>query len=273
MPVIIVDRGKCKKDKLCILECPMKIIAMNKNNGFPETIENAETLCLDCGHCVAICPHDALSLTTMKSNECESITHEWNPGINVIENYFKSRRSIRQFKEHPVEKEKLVKLLEIASYAPTGHNSRTVEYIVYTHKEEIKKIVQHVIDWMNEMIIKSQDIAGAMHFDMITKAWEEGVDVITHNAPVMIIAHGKKSNPNTPTSCTIALSHIELIAPALKLGCCWAGYISWCAMVYQPLKKFLMLPEGNTVYGTMLLGYPKVRYYRIPKRKSPVEWR
>ncbi|GAB4221504.1 MAG: nitroreductase family protein [Spirochaetota bacterium] len=272
MPAIIVDKEKCKKDKLCVMECPMKIISVD-DSGIPQTLNTAESMCIECGHCVAVCPHGALSLPMLRAEECQDIHHQWNPGVKIIENYFKARRSIRRFKKDIVKKEDLMKLLEITAYAPTGHNSRTVEYIVYTQKEEIHALVQHVIDWMHTIIINFPEIAKSMHFDMITRAWEDGIDTVTHSAPVIIVAHGKKSNPNTPTSCTIALAHLELIAPSLGLGCCWAGYFSWCAMVYHPLKKALQIPDGNNVYGTMLVGYPLVRYYRIPKREAHVDWR
>jgi nitroreductase len=246
---------------------------LNSDTGIPETVHNAENMCLDCGHCIAVCPYGALSLTSMKVEECQSISQNFNPGIEIIEYYFKSRRSIRRFKNKTVEKEKLEKLLDITAYAPTGHNSRTVEFIVYTQKEEIKKLTEHVIDWMQLMISSSPDIGKSMHFDMITKAWASGVDVVMHNAPVVIVAHGNKNNPNTPTSCTIALAHLELIAQAFGLWCCWAGYFTWCAMAYPPLREALSIPDDNGIYGTILTGYPIAKYYRIPKRKALVEWR
>ncbi len=45
-------------------------------------------------------------------------------------------------------------------------------------------------------------------------------------------------------------------------------------MQYAPLCQALGLPEQNEVYGAMLIGYPKYRYYRIPVRKEPpITWR
>ncbi|HQQ51280.1 MAG TPA: nitroreductase family protein, partial [Spirochaetota bacterium] len=135
MSAVIIDTDKCKKDKLCVLECPMKIITLNSDTGIPETVHNAENMCLNCGHCIAVCPYGALSLTSMKVEECHSVAPNWNPGIETIGNYFKARRSIRRFKNKTVEKEILEKLIEITAYAPTGHNSRTVEYLIFTDKE------------------------------------------------------------------------------------------------------------------------------------------
>jgi len=273
MPLFTVDKTKCKKDRLCVMECPMQIIMMKKDAEVPEPAPFADAICINCGHCVAVCPTGALSLKTMKAEDCETVAENWNPGADVIENYFKARRSIRRFRKDPVEKETLERLMDITTYAPSGHNSRPVEWIIYSDREKIKALATHVIDWMNTMKETSPETAKAMHFDMITKAWEAGVDVVTYNSPVIMIAHGKKSNLQTASGCTIALAHLELAAPSLGLGTCWAGFFTWCAMVYAPLREALNIPAGNVVQGTMLAGYPLFKYYRVPKRDSVIEWR
>jgi nitroreductase len=76
------------------------------------------------------------------------------------------------------------------------------------------------------------------------------------------------------TTCTIALSHLELAATGLTLGACWAGYFNAAARNYPPMREALNLPKGHICQGAMLLGFPKYPYYRIPERKAPViTWR
>ena len=53
---------------------------------------------------------------------------------------FLSRRSIRKYKDIPVEKEKLDELLKVAIVAPTGHNARACEFIVFENSEDVKKL-------------------------------------------------------------------------------------------------------------------------------------
>ena len=55
-----VDYSKCNQDALCALECPAKIIEMDDKG--PMVIEGTEDTCIQCGHCVAICPEAALTL-------------------------------------------------------------------------------------------------------------------------------------------------------------------------------------------------------------------
>jgi nitroreductase len=68
-------------------------------------------------------------------------------------------------------------------------------------------------------------------------------------------------------------SFLDLSAPSLGLGSCWNGYFNRAAMSWEPLQKALGFPEGITNYGTMMLGYPKYQYYRMPNRNIPrVTW-
>ena len=272
MSLFTVDSAKCKKDGFCVMECPMAIITMKDKNSAPEPAKGREKLCLNCGHCVAVCPTGAFSLQTMKSEECEAIGDNWNPGYEVIDHFLKTRRAVRKFKKDPVEKDKLLKLVNMATYAPSGHNGRPVEWTVISERETVKMIAESVVDWMKDMIEKKPDMANMYHFDIIIKAWNAGYDSITWGAPGLVIAHGLKTDILAGTGCTIALSHADIAAPSLGLGCCWGGFISWCAMTWKPLKEKINLPEEHALFGCLLTGYPLLKYYRVPKRKTVVHW-
>ncbi len=273
MPLFYVDPKKCIKDSLCVIDCPMQIITINKETGIPEPSAHAEKICIDCGHCVAICPTGAFSLKTLSPIDCEKTAKNWNPGKEVIGNYLKARRTIRKFKEDPVEEAKIEELIKVASYAPTGHNSRTAEWMVINGRDRIRDFAEEVVMWMKDMETSSPDIAKMMHFNMMTKAWEYNIDVVTHSCPTVIISHGLKLNPITPQSCIIAMSHLEIAAPSFGLGCCWGGFFTWCATSWKPMREKLKLPENHNIYGTMLMGYPKYRYARLPKREAKIIWK
>ena len=48
----------------------------------------------------------------------------------------KTRRSIRKYKNIPVEKKIIDELLKVAIVAPTGHNARACEFIVFENEKE-----------------------------------------------------------------------------------------------------------------------------------------
>jgi len=121
---------------------------------------------------------------------------------------------------------------------------------------------------MRYMIKEQPEIAKAMHLDLVVGAWDVGVDTVCRDAPHVVITYGHKMNPMAPAACTIAMTTLELAAPSLGLGSCWAGYFQIAAMHYPPMKEALGLPENHVCHCAMMLGYPKYRYHRMPPRNE-----
>ena len=60
MGLITIDQSKCKKDGVCVRECPFSLIRLSAASGFPEMVPDGEVVCTSCGHCTTVCPHAAL---------------------------------------------------------------------------------------------------------------------------------------------------------------------------------------------------------------------
>jgi len=273
MPLFEVDPDKCNRDGICVDECPIKIIALKDKDSVPKPVKGAEQLCIHCGHCVAVCPTGALSHQRMRPEDCPPVKKEWRLGPEQAEHFLRSRRSIRTYKDKPVDRETLSRLIEIASHAPSGHNTQPVHWHVVHDRQILQKQIGLVVDWMRDMIKKQPEIAGMMHLDMVVAAWEMGMDTVCRGAPHVIVAHGHKDHPMAADSCVIALAYLELAAPSLGLGSCWAGFYNTAARYWPDLKAAIGLPEGHVSYGAVMVGYPKYRYHRLPLRNKPqVTW-
>jgi nitroreductase len=73
---------------------------------------------------------------------------------------------------------------------------------------------------------------------------------------------------------TIALTFLDLAAPTVGLGACWAGFFMMAAAQSPQLQELLALPEGHACCGALMIGYPKYAYHRLPTRKEPaISWR
>ncbi len=123
MTRLIVDEIRCKKDAICVNECPMAIIRLNDGKGFPELMPGGDRVCLRCGHCVAVCPHGALSHSEIPIEACPEIEKDLVIDERQAVQFLRSRRSIRFFKEEPPDQETLERLIRIARYAPTAGNA------------------------------------------------------------------------------------------------------------------------------------------------------
>ena len=273
MDLFSVDEKLCKKDGICAAECPLAIIDFQDKEKTPRPFAHSESLCINCGHCVSVCPQGALTHKNLTPQDCYPVDKELLLGVEQSEHFLRYRRSIRNYKSKAVEKTKIEKLIHIASHAPSGHNTQPVHWQVINGKEKVTELSSHVIDWMKDVLKTHPELAKMMHLDMITAAWEMGFDVVSRKAPALILVNGGIKDPYADSACKIAISYLDLSAPSLGLGSCWNGYFNKAAMSWEPLQKALGFPEGITNYGTMMLGYPKFQYYRMPNRNTPrVTW-
>ncbi len=149
---LIVDETRCKKDGICVDVCPNKVIALGDENGFPRLVPGLEMLCILCGHCIAVCPHGAMSHSMIPVEACTPIKKELVVSEQQTAQLLRTRRSIRVYKNTPVEKDVIEKLIEIACYAPTGGNRQMVRWIAVADKEKIHELSGLTIDWMRHKL-------------------------------------------------------------------------------------------------------------------------
>ncbi len=273
MGLLKVDESRCKKDGICSQECPGGLIRINSKTGYPGIIKGGDKACIRCGHCVVVCPNDAMTHQDIAIDDCPPIQKKFFLNAEQVELFLRSRRSIRVFRGTPVEKEKLQQLVEMARYAPTGHNAGAIDWIVYTKVEEVKTFVALTVDWMRDIAKKQPEMAKNMGMTKMIKDWDNGVDSILRGAVNLIVTQSADGAITGKQDCDIALSYLELAAVPLGLGTCWAGLLTMAAKSYAPLKEAMRLAEGQYYYA-MMVGYPKFKYSRLPMRKEPhIIWR
>jgi ferredoxin len=119
----MVNQDKCNMCGICVHECPTGIIEIMDSEEFPVWVEGGEERCFKCGHCMAVCPLAAIGIETMVPQDCALVKKELLLSPGQAEHYLKTRRSIRVYKKEPVPQDTLAKLIDIASYAASGHNT------------------------------------------------------------------------------------------------------------------------------------------------------
>jgi nitroreductase/NAD-dependent dihydropyrimidine dehydrogenase PreA subunit len=274
MGFLTVDRETCRKDGVCSRDCPMAVIRLQDGDGYPEMVSGGEQICIRCGHCVAVCPNGALSHEKIPLEACPLIKKELVLGEEQAVQFLRSRRSIRTFKDKPVEREKIQRLIEIARYAPTGSNSQLVEWVVYTDKEKVKKLGELTVSWMRQELEEHPDNPPFPYAGLIVAGWDAGLDTVTRDAPAVIVASAPRKAGSGLVDLSLALSYLELAAPTMGLGTCWAGLLQRGLCRWQPLKDTVGLAEEHIHFYPMMLGYPKAKYFRLPERKPPkITWR
>jgi len=269
MALLTIDESTCNRDGICAAVCPTGIIDFSKGE-VPRLADNAQEYCIACGHCVAVCPTASISHEKMAAGQCPPIRPELQLTAEQCEQFLRSRRSIRRYADKPVDRSKIQKIIEIASHAPSGHNSQSVQWRVIDSRPRIEMLAGTVIEWMRWMMANQPEAAAALHMARAAERWEAGSDVILRDAPVLVAAHAPKDDRRAPPACTIALAYMELAAVPMGLGACWAGYLWAASQGFPATVEALDLPSGHRCFGALMVGYPRFSYQRLPLRNQPV---
>ncbi len=273
MSLFTIDADKCRHDGICAAVCPLRLILPADKEHLPQAITGAQDLCINCGHCAAACPHGALELAAMPLARFGAIRPELKISPAQAEQFLRARRSIRNFKPEELPRETLQHLIEVARYAPSGHNVQPVEWLVISGREKLMELAAQVVAWMEAVIQSGDPLASLMHLERVVEFWRQGRDPILRGAPHLVMVHAAKAERTAPQACTLAIGFLDLAAQANQLGACWAGFFNLAGMVYPPLKKALGLPEGHIPHGSLMLGRPAETYWRIPDRKpASITW-
>ena len=249
-------------------------------------------ICNICGHCVAICPEDALIHKDMPIEKFENLP------VTIIQpenmrNFLLSRRSVRVFQEKPVPKELIEQLIEVGIHAGTSSNGQSENFNVIQNRNLLSELEKMVIDVLWNSGIKylgssiGQKLA-KMKFgeEMLRQATpyyhimrhrrenNELAGMIFRNAPVVMVIHGLRANFMAHANCSIATRNMEIMAKSMGLGTCWVGYLSLAAhFAKKKIERYLEIPDDHSIYGAILVGYPKFKYRKIiPRKEREVRW-
>jgi nitroreductase/NAD-dependent dihydropyrimidine dehydrogenase PreA subunit len=278
---------------LCAEVCPMKIMRKEDSK---EISFRADRLvfCIKCGQCMAICPTKSIFVEGLSYSKDFFELSESRTADPTYFDMITTRRAIRSFQDKPVPKELLEKVVQAITFAPPGFTPIKTEIVVVQDTAVIRKALPYMVE-VYDYLVKAMNnpIARIIIRRKVGKAkfntikhhvvplmknrlpeLKKGVeDTITRHAPAMIVFHADKNAENYEADLYIALTYGFLAAHALGLGASAMDLIPPAIQNNQELRKLFLIPEGNVVAASMILGYPKYRYLRGIKRElKSVAW-
>jgi len=150
----------------------------------------------------------------------------------------KHRKSVRNFLDKPVEREKIMLCLEAARLAPSTSNSQPWRFIVVDDKQLKKKLCDAAF--------------GGLYF----------INSFCKTAPVIVVIISEKSNFLTRIGgmfrgikyylidIGVTGEHFVLQAEELGLGTCWIGWFN-----ERAVKSVLNVPQNKKIDILIALGY------------------
>jgi nitroreductase/NAD-dependent dihydropyrimidine dehydrogenase PreA subunit len=273
MPELNVNDSICTRCGLCAKVCPTGIVRI-PDGQTPRYVGDGVGRCISCGHCEAVCPVGALTLfdTQLTLVRYGQVNAEVDP--ERLSAYLRMRRSVRNYRDTPVERTLIDRLMDLVRYAPSSSNSQTVRWLIIYNTAELRRLTGLAVDWMRSVAASDAPITTYFDFADIIQAWDHGDDPVCRHAPHLVVAYSHKDTIAARTDAIIALSHLDIIAPSLGLGSCWGGFFQMAASQWQPLQEALDLPVDHVSIYAMMLGFPQFPYQRTPKRNPlTVTWR
>ena len=265
MALFTIDRSLCRRDGLCVAVCPASLVRLDED-GYPVPLAGKEQHCIRCGHCAAVCPSGALTHSLMPPETFLKARRA--PEAETIAAWLKARRSVRLYKDKPVPLELIERALDIARYAPSGHNTQSVEWLVVADRAGVEAVNALVMHWSRAEVAAKSELAKKLNLAGALRAFAHGRDVVCRGAPALALAHGPAEGITPREDGVIAVAWLELAARAVGLASCFAGYVLFAARAYAPLAEALGMGPDRTVYGAAMLGYPALRYRLIPPRDA-----
>jgi nitroreductase/ferredoxin len=284
MVEIKVDLEKCTGCGACVDVCNVTHVYKMQEM---KAIVSAERRCWQCGQCVAVCPVDAIEHSSFPLEDCPPIAKYSGEEIARMDAIMQSRRSVRVFKNKPVERSVIEDLVKKANGAPSAKNRQAVDWIAIDDPAKIADLRAKTIAVLGaaakELRVKAENesfdealqrehLMYAKSLEFLQRREDRSEDALFYDAPVLLMAHVPEGEFGEADA-VYAGYGLMLAAHLQGLGSCQIGYFSVALEHDKSLQNEVGVPEGREVKLAMIIGYQKYRHRReIPRRAPDVKW-
>ena len=254
---------------MCLRECIDGALVEKEGRIVP-----GEGHCMACGHCLAVCPVRAVSLSpeALSRGHREDDILEYDPeqfGLDPerLLKAVKFGRSIRHYLPQPVEEEKILQIIEAGRYTATAANFQDVSYIVLRDKlPQAQKAAMRKFRFLAGLAAK---VGRVVPLPIDADKWSRFPDdFLFHGAPVAILTVSRN-----PIDASLVAANMKLQAEALGLGVLHCGFFAGLASFSPELKRIIGLPRWQKVINCLCIGYPAVRFHRtVTRNPARIIW-
>lgn len=153
----------------------------------------------------------------------------------------KTRRSIRKYADKPVEKDKLLKILEAARLSPSASNNQPWHFVVISDKAIVESLLPA---YTREWFVKAPVVIVACSYP--DEAWSR-----------------MDGESYWKVDSAIAVENMVLVAHEAGLGTCWVA-----AFDESKVKDALGIPKEVRIIAMLPLGYPAEQKGEVTDRKA-----
>lgn len=285
--LIKIKEEICNGCGLCVSVCNDSCLFIE--NGKVRESNTSFFGCYGCGHCMAICTNGAIEIFGREISP-EDIFEL--PNNEKILNYeqllslLQQRRSIRKFKDTPIENDVIERILTASKTAPMGLPPSDVNVLVLSGKEKTRAFAEDFSHYLKGKKFMTSRLFFALMrpfwgkendeifkgfvsplFKVYTDEMDKGNNYITYDAPLALYFYG--SPYSDPADSIVAATFAMITAETLGLGTCMLGGIH---PLIQNGRKARIFRKKHRIKCKsreglfIVFGYPKEKYRKGIKR-------
>jgi nitroreductase len=237
------------------------------------------TLCSTCTQCIAICPAQALSWDGVPALAFDD---ERLPAPEQIDELFKQRRTVRRFKDTPIDRALLEEIAAYGIYAPTNHyHLRALLVDDSRVLDELQAIGLRALQRIYNLFYRPKPVFSLL--SRLTPAMQEKDKVKLEAcladgrpftvAPAAILVVGDASIAHAEASAHYALYNMVLYAQSMGLGSTISGGTKLLLNPQKAARRRLGLVRGERILATLYLGHPAVTFRnKVRGKEMPLTW-
>ena len=275
---ITIDQQTCTRCGECLIECPPKAVQYNEQTG---SYSIDQSICIRCSHCAAICPPGAVL-----SSEGEF--QDWkDPQIDpsLMKDFLSGKRSVRRYRNEPLKRELIRQIISVGSLTATTSNRQDWSSIVLTGGR-VRELAERLFSLyfplirlarspLVRLLLKftpARPYAGKSgtleRFEERLLKIKKGGDPFFYNAPaVVIMTYPKNNHQYGKVNCVLAAQAIMYYAQSMGIGSCMIGFAGTALNIKRSIRSALGIDGSQKIGLVFTLGYPDVKYLRLPIRK------
>jgi len=281
---VVINQEACTQCSACVSLCTGRVFEL-KN----EQVQAARPEeCWLCGHCVAVCPTDAIQHSAYPLDQCPVLDRSTLPEVEALVAAFRERRSLRVFRDKPVPRELVRDLVDIARWVPSASNTQPVDWLAFDDPALVAALSHEAVAALAQTarllhnplartflrLTRGPDavrkgLESVPAFERLAARHAQGQDPIFFGAPVVLVAHVPRDDHFGHDHAAYAAYNLMLAAQRFGLGTCQIGYFTVALERSGSLRDRLGLPQGRKPEIALTLGYPRYRFRRVVARRRP----
>jgi nitroreductase/NAD-dependent dihydropyrimidine dehydrogenase PreA subunit len=273
--MVVIDREKCTGCGSCVKIC---------HEGCLSLVDGVASIdygyCSTCSQCVAICPERALSWDGVPPVAFDAARL---PSPKQLDELFKQRRSIRAYKKDRIERALLEEIVNYGIYAPT-HNYSFSAIVVDDEAviEALDRILMRFVSMVYNVAYRPKIVgvlARLMGFSeeyLLNKPKIENSvkrGFAFHHPAAIVFIVGDRRIALSVDSAQYYLANMTFYAQVKGIASCLWGNGPIFMDRSRAARRLLGLKKHDRIFGSLLLGYPKVRFKnKVEGRTMPIQW-